>query len=480
VAAIVYKEWLPDQPDLGNPGLIVAMNCLPTEAGYTDFHPLNSSGPTFPSTGVGTTTFVANGATKGSSELYVAISEIYSSLNGGAFTSRAGSTVGSFGGFTQYENLVIAVGEGHTAFKRTTSSASNFSTLNASADTLRAANVVGLVGQFVVMGDFLNTAFSAASEQSPNEIQWCSIDQPTLWPTPNSATAIATQAGNQFLHIGYGPVRAVHGGDQFAVVLQADATTRMTYEGPPTVFRFDVIDNTNGSYFKRGSIKIGGVTYFISRNGFCRTDGVSVERIGQGKVDQHFWSTYSGDIDAVHVAHDPINNLFHCAYPQASDAGTTCSAMLSFHLGSQWWSAASTSIGRLITPGGGVASRSSSSAVLRAIAPGGTVGAFAATAGTATFETGEFELTEAGRSFIDGVKPNVESSGTAPSMVCRVGYRDSLGAAPTYTATAAPHSRTGVANFRVDAKYLRLETQFTGNFEKATGVEFDAEPAGYA
>lgn len=478
MASIVYKEWLPDQPELGNPGLIVAHNCWPTEAGYTDFNPLNSSGPTLPVTGV-SCSFVASGATKGSAELYVAAGDIYTSVNGSAFTSRGGSTTGGFGGFAQYEDLVIAVGESHTAFKRTAGSSSNFSTLNASADTLRSANVVGVVGQFVVMGDFLNTAFSANSLQSPNEIQWCSIDQPTLWPTPNSATAIATQAGSQIMPVGYGAVRGIHGGDQFGVVLQVSAVSRMTYEGPPTVFRFDVLDSNNGSYFKRGSIRINGVTYFISRNGFCRTNGVEVERIGQGKVDRYFWDTFSGDPDSLQVGHDPVNNLFLCAYPQSTDVSTTCSALIAMHLGSQTWSVANQVLDELITPGGGVASTSSTHGI-RAIAPGGTVGAFAATAGTATFETGEFELNEAGRAFIDGVKPNVESSGTAPSMVCRIGYRDSLGTSPTYTATTTPNTRTGVANFRVDAKYLRLETQITGNFEKATGVEFDAEPAGYA
>jgi hypothetical protein len=478
VAAIVYKEWLPDQPDLGNPGLIVALNCLPTEAGYTDFNPLNNSGPIATGSSL-SGAFVASGATKGSAVLYVAGGEIFTSNNGGAFTSRGGSTVGGFGGFAQYENLVIKVGEAHTAFKHTVGSTSNVSTLNASADTLRPASVVGVVGDFVVMGDFLSLGFSAGSTQSPNEIQWCSIGQPTLWPTPNSATAIATQAGSEFMPVGYGAIRGIHGGDQFAVVLQVSGISRMTYEGPPTVFRFDVIDDTIGSYFKNGSIRIGGVTYFISRNGFCRTDGVSVDRFGQGKVDRYFWDTYSGDIDAVHVGYDQANNRFLCAYPQATDIGTTCSALLAFHLGSQSWSVANTSLARLVTAGGGVASTSPGFG-FRAIATAGTVGSFAATAGTATFETGEFELTEAGRTFLDGVKPNVESSGTAPSMVCRVGYRDSLGATPTYTSTAAPHTRTGVANFRVDAKYLRIETQITGNFEKATGVEFDAEPAGYA
>ncbi len=474
MASIVYKEWLPDQPDLGNPGLIVARNCLPTEAGYTDFNLLNNSGP-ISTSGAAEGVFVASGSTKGAAVLYISAGDIYTSVNGGAFTSRGGSTVGSFGGFAQYESLVIMVGEGHTAFKHTVGSTSNVSTLNASADTLRPANVVGVVGDFVVMGDFLNSNFSAGSLQSPNEIQWCSIAQPTLWPTPNSATAIATQAGSEFMPIAFGPVRAVHGGDQFAVVLQATGVSRMTYEGPPTVFRFDVIDDSVGSFFKNGSIRINGITYFISRNGFCRTNGVSVERFVQGKVDRYFWDTYSGSSDAVNVGYDKVNDRFFCAYPQATDIGSTCSAMLAFHLGSQTWSLCDVTINRLITPGG-----SPSAVDFRAMAASGTVGSFAATAGSAVFETGEFEVNEAGRTYLDGVKPHVESSGTAPSMTVRVGYRDSLGASPTYTAATSANSRTGIANFRVDAKYLRLETTITGNFEKATGVEFDAEPSGYA
>jgi hypothetical protein len=105
---------------------------------------------------------------------------------------------------------------------------------------------------------------------------------------------------------------------------------------------------------------------------------------------------------------------------------------------------------------------------------------FTGTPGTAVLETGEMELIEAGRTYLDGVKPNIESSGTAPAIGVRIGYRDDLGTAPSYTSTAAPFARTGVANFRIDAKYMRIETNITGNFEKASGVEFDPKDAGYA
>jgi hypothetical protein len=101
-------------------------------------------------------------------------------------------------------------------------------------------------------------------------------------------------------------------------------------------------------------------------------------------------------------------------------------------------------------------------------------GRFSGTAGSAVFETSDAEFNPGGRSYIDGVKPNVESSSTAPAMTVRVGYRDSLGATPTYTSATSANSATGEANFRVDAKYIRTEITVTGNFDKATGFVANA------
>ena len=219
--------------------------------------------------------------------------------------------------------------------------------------------------------------------------------------------------------------------------------------------------------------------YFISARGFCRTDGVTVENIGTGKVDRFFWDRVI-NTGRTHAGYCPVNGLVYFAFSTNVSNTAFTDSMLIHNPRTGAWSYAVQDIVSLVTPAPGFGQ---SPRKLMAFTTAGStreLGIFAATAGTATFETGEFELNEAGRSYIDGVKPNVESSGTAPSMVCRVGYRDSLGTTPTYTATATPNSRTGVANFRVDAKYVRLETQITGNFEKATGVEFDAEASGYA
>lgn len=116
----------------------------------------------------------------------------------------------------------------------------------------------------------------------------------------------------------------------------------------------------------------------------------------------------------------------------------------------------------------------------RAFTTVGRLSTFTGTPGAAVLETGEMELNEGGRAFLDAVKPHVESSGTAPAVTVAIGYRDDLSASQTYTSEASANSRTGFANFRVDSKYARIRTTITGTFEKATGLEFNAVPSGKA
>lgn len=465
---IVFKEFAPDLPDLGAEALITAKNVLPGPTGYKAFKPFAASSATAPGTSV-FNAFAANSPTKGTQIVYVNAGDYYTSANFGAFTSRGGSTVGAEGGVTQFDDLFIAVGTGHVPWKHTIGSSSNVSTL-ASSGTAPACNVIGVINRFVVLGDLLTSTLG--STQRANVIQWCAIDQPTNWPTPGSATAVAFQAGEQKMPSEYGQVTGIHGGDQYGVILQAGAVSRMTYEGPPTVFRFDVLDNTNGSVFNRGSIKVGGLTYFISRNGFCRTDGVSVERIGVGKVDRFFWDSIEIAFadDFVNAGYDPLNNLVQFAYPVGSQI--TCNRMLSFNPDTSSWTYSDINLSALITPNKALANQETMMAINSTF-----LGRFEGTAGSAVFETSDAEFNPGGRSYVDGIKPNVESSGTAPAMTVRVGFRDDLGTAPTFTAVTSANSATGEANFRVDAKYARAEITITGNFDKATGFVASVDPS---
>lgn len=474
---VVFKEWMPDQADLGNPGLIRAENVLPLDSGYGPFLPLDTALGTITQNSV-VGAFAVNGSTKGSYYVY-ALGNLnyYEGGSGGlSFATRGSATASSnYERFAQYEDLVIAVGSGHEPKRHTIGSVSGFTTL-ATSGFAPEASAIGVVNQFVVLGDLVGTAGTTAYS---NTLAWSSIDQPTNWPTPGSSTAIASQSGEQVMPLDLGAIQAIHGGDQRGVILQHKGVSRMTYVGPPAVFQFDLLDNTQGSHFPLGSVQVGQVVYFISARGFCRTDGVSVENIGAGVVDQFFWSTYSNST-FVSAGYCPVNGLVYFSYPTTATA--VCDALLIFNPRTNRWTYARQTLQRLVTPAQGYGALPRKIMGYATAGSANEFGIFAATAGSAVLETGDTQFNEGGRALVDGIKPHVESSGTAPSMGVRIGVRNDLGTTPTYTTTANAHSRTGYANFRsagvTDGKYHRAELNITGNFEKVTGFDAVVLPSG--
>lgn len=468
VTSISFGEWLPDQSDLNRGGLITAKNVLSIDDGFAPFKPLDNSLFTVPALVEGAAFAFYN------STGYVyahspGAGTIYSSIDGLAFTARSASTLIGHAGFAQFDDLMLISFTQHVPFVHTIGSASNVSPL--SAITLPKAGAIGVVNRFAVIGNLNDGTFRGSS------LRWSAIDDPANWPVANSATAIATQAGEQDLNSAFGNVNAIHGGDQYAIILQRNAVVRMTYVGPPVVFQFDTIDKTLGSRGPRTSIRVGNIVYFISDNGICRTDGVTVERIGKGKVDRYFLSTYKEPDEWVaNCGYDPTTGLVYFGY-STSSGSFDIDRIIIFNPATNQFTFANQDMETFVTPipDGGVNSipyllgfGNQSSSIL---------GMFQGTPGSAILESSDFETNPGGRGFISGVKPNVESSGTPPTIGVRIGYRDDLGTSPTYTATTAATTSTGFADFRVDAKYTRAEVNIVGNFDKVSGFVANAGPS---
>jgi hypothetical protein len=476
--SIVFKEWAPDQPDLGTETLIRAHNVIPSSSGYKPFRPLDTSLGTIG--GIAKASYVSAGYVKAENNVYAWDGTNFY-VGASSFVTRGVSTsnsAGDGGAFTQYEDLILFAG-GNIPKKHTAGSASNFSTM-ASSGTAPPGSCIGVIGQFVLIGDIFD---ATTANRAPSGLQWSAIDDPGNWPTPGSATAIATQSGYQELEMRYGRINGIHGGDQHGVILQDTAVTRMTYVGPPAVFQFDTISNSIGCIYKNGSLKSGEWIYFTSRLGPCRTNGVSVERIGAGKVDDYLSSSVTSVFDVgVKVGYDYQNkNVLFSYTTVTATAGSTANSLIIFNEDTASWTSADASLVNLVTPGGG----SDDSVVTRAMmafssstTSSSILGYFQATAGSAVFETADSEINPGGRAYIDGAKLNIESSGTAPALSTRIGYRDDLGTTPTYTSAASANSATGFANFRADAKYHRAEFTVTGNFQKVTGAVFSGKPSG--
>lgn len=461
---VTFKEWLPDQPELGNPGLIEATNVLPLNDGYVPFHPLDASAGTSASHTFNTIygAFVATGTTKGSSYIFHHLGATLAFRNNVTFSSiTATSPVTSdTSSFAQYENMVFFANGAHSVAKATMGAitaggAAAFTAITAAPN----ADSVSVVGQFLVAGGIYDiTAYTVdAYQRKLHYVQWSAIDDPVNWPTPGSATAIASQAGEQALYPEYGAVKAIHGGDQFAVILQDRAVTRMTYIGGTAVFQFDLIDNAHGLSRYSASQRVGDVTYFLSDSGFYATNGVSVEPIGDGVVDAA-WSAITATA-TVSCAYDPENELVGWG---------NGNVIFFYNPKNRRWSKCTQAHKFLVTHGYNNLLMGWDGDMVR--------GYFAATAGAAVLTTGEYELNPGGFARVTGVKPLV--SGTASSITVALGTRNDQSTAASFTAETAPHSRTGFADFRSEARYHRARVTINGEFTKAIGLEFSPVESG--
>ena len=471
---VSFGEWLPDLADIGSQGLQVANNVLPDVDGYIPFTPYvpytgfaHSSSPhTLPAQAAGMITvydpvaayyrFYAGGAD----------GVLYMDIGGtGAFVARSATlTASKEWQFTPYGSLLVGVNGANTMY-HTIGSATNFVTMNAPK-----AACAAMVGQFLMLGNLTDTSGTLR----PYTLAWSAINDITNFPTPNSATAIATQSGEQTFKPEFGQINAVIGGDQFSLVFQQRAITRVTYVGPPAVFQFDELQRGRGATYLHGAIKAAGLTHYVADDGFYATDGVNVIPTGLGKIDETAMNSQPANVIG------GFDQSKKCLYWNFAPQGFSLSSKLyAYHVDAHRWTSADATL------------RSMDQAQM-----GQFRGPFAfdennilvspmqATAGSYTLPailtTFDSELNPAARAFVGGVKPNIEYTGTAPTITVRVGSRNDMGSSPTFTATTTPTTRTGIADVRVDAKYHRAEVQIVGQFTKATGLEFKATPSGEA
>src|SRR5690348_15071451 len=119
----------------------------------------------------------------------------------------------------------------------------------------------------------------------PHRVQWCGIGNPTYWGFQTIADANA-QAGEQFLDAEFGEVTGIVGAGQDFIIFQDKAITRAFYVGGATVFSFQTYERERGNTYPNALVQLGGQIYFIAQDGFCMTDGSTVEPIGHGKVDR--------------------------------------------------------------------------------------------------------------------------------------------------------------------------------------------------
>lgn len=473
MSTVLFKDWLPDQPDFNNPGLIEAANTVPVgddTSGFQPYSPLSTFGTTVNSTySFNNVALLASNGSGATPSVYVATDvgkQIYSAVaTTGSWTNLTGSISTPAVSLAQYNNLIfVAAGAGGLYYQTVGTS----STFNAAVGS-PAAQVVGVVGQFLLAGNI-----SASPNNFPHLLGWSSIANPTDWPTPGSDSALASQAGEQFLHQELGAITGIFGGDQWGIVMQSTGITRMTYIGGADVFQFDTLAGGIGMDSQNCGIKIGNQVFFASSRGFYATDGVSLLNIGKEKVNRWFISNVvnANLLDQGTVGVDWSNKIIYWNFQKA---GASILVMFNYETGR--FSHATDANTRVMVGAGNVGNVASFSSIgLMALGQDNRLGTFTGTPGTATFTTGEAELNPGGYARISGIKPLVGA--TAGAMVSSVGYRNDLQSSATFAADTTQNSRSGFADFRIESRYARARVKVTGAFTNAQGLEFLAVPGG--
>lgn len=486
---IYFKHWLPDQPELGNPGLTEAKNVLPYEGRYISYAPAVAYGAALPYKALAARRIVGIasgdpsgfvyvgtiGLTAGSTAGHIySLDDQFQTANASSAASWSDVTPSAYAAssamsIAQYKEFVIVANGVGSPVYRTFNSASAMVTLGSTVGTAPSAHCVGVIGQFVVLGNLYPTLVENYT------IQWSGIDAPTSWPTPNSATAIAQQSSRQYMDAQMGAVVGIAQGDKWGLVLQSGGIVRMTYIGGSAVFDFANIYRGPGPLAQKAWVQIESFVYFVSAAGFFVCDGVTTQPIGEGEVDQYFLTNLDRtQLASVFCGVDYTRNLIFWALPKSTDATAgQPEELVVYNYIDKAWSHVFETLRTFILGG----ESSAHSRPLEAISSADKRAHFTGTPGTAILTTGELEPNAGGFATVQGVKPLVDQ--TLNGITVAMGTRNDRSSSVSYTTEQTANSRSGFANFRTAAKYHRARLTITGTFNAAQGLEYQAVPDGY-
>jgi hypothetical protein len=329
IQRIAFKDWLPDQPSILD-AVSKANNVIPLAVGYGPFKSaVNYSGDASENLTNVYATKVDNDVSVfagGLTKLYKLDS---SDLSLDDVSKSGGYTGINRWQFVQFGNYALATNGSEKIQYYDVNSSSLFADLAAAAPV---AKYVTAVRDFVVGANI-------GAGTYPTRVQWSDINNPTDW-TPGAAS----QSDYQDIPDG-GDITGITGGE-FGIVFLEKAIVRMSYIGSPLFFQFDTISRNIGC-IEGGSIaQYGGITYFLSDDGFYSCDGQNIIGIGAEKVDRYFYNNANiGDIDSISAAVDPERNLVTWNYTNVSGGRS----LLIYNYETKKWCEADTDVDYLST-----------------------------------------------------------------------------------------------------------------------------------
>lgn len=302
---ITFGEYLPDLPPLMNPGLIEAVNVVPSQVGYLPVPGLNPAA-SFSSMGSAIGTFYARD-TANNTYTYIGDRSALYTQSGVTFTNATRTVGGAYTvnfddswEFVSWGQTVIGV-NGHNDLPQQISlGAATFVNLTGAPK----ARHIAVIKDFVVLG---NVSDSATQVQ---RIRWSAINNSASWSAdPTTLADFQDLPGNG------GWVQKIISGEQ-GYIFQERAIWRMTFVGSPLVFQFDKILDGIGAYAPQSVVLYKNGVFFLAAEGFHLFDGSNTSPIGTNKVDRTFFEDL--DINYIYRINSVVSPEMKCvfvAYP---------------------------------------------------------------------------------------------------------------------------------------------------------------------
>lgn len=198
---------------------------------------------------------------------------------------------------------------GSTTFTLTTVASGTISTSNVDIYSSYApiAKYITIVRDFVV---------AASINSITNKLQWSDLNDETKW-----TSGAASQSDFQIISDG-GDINGITGGE-FGLIFLNKAIVRMSYIGSPYFFQFDTISRGLGCVEGNSIAQYGGISYFLSDDGFYACDGHAITPIGLDKVDKTFYKDVDlNKLDTMSTAIDPVRKIVVWNYTNNSGGKT--------------------------------------------------------------------------------------------------------------------------------------------------------------
>ena len=327
---IQFKDWLPDQPSILD-AVSEANNVIPLAVGYGPFK---------------TSVDYSGAASENLNNVFATKLNNDVSIFAGGFTNLfkldssdltlddVTRAAGAYTGinrwqFVQFGNYALATNGSEKIQYYDVTSSIRFADLNASAPVSKYITVVRdfVVGANIGAGTY------------PSRVQWSDINDPSDW-----TAGAGSQSDYQDIPDG-GDITGITGGE-FGIVFLEKAIVRMSYIGSPLFFQFDTISRNVGCIEGNSIAQYGGISYFLSDDGFYATNGQTLTGIGSEKVDRYFFNNANiGDIDTISAAVDPERNLIIWNYGNTSGSRS----LLIYNFATQKWCEADTDVDFLST-----------------------------------------------------------------------------------------------------------------------------------